>query len=98
MINPLPQDKLVARIVDGVSSRLTATPKDANRESKPYLREKEAAQYMGVSVFALRSWRTKRSNNGPPYTRLGRMVLYRVSEIDEHMRTRMIQQAMVRSA
>jgi hypothetical protein len=91
------EDVLVARIVDGVFSRLATTQKDADTERKQYLREKEAAQYMGVSVFALRSWRTKRSNNGP-HIRLGRMVLYPVSGIDEHMRTRMIQRATVRSA
>src|SRR5690348_3080149 len=56
----LREDVLVARIVDGVFSRLATTPKDGNDERKPYLREKEAALYMGVSVFALRSWRSKR--------------------------------------
>lgn len=88
------EDVLVARIVDGVFSRLATTPKDPNNERKQHLREKEAAHYMGVSVSALRSWRTKRSNNGPSYTRLGRMVSYSVSEIDEHMRTRMVQRTL----
>jgi predicted DNA-binding transcriptional regulator AlpA len=86
------EEILVARIVDRVFSRLPTRPKDANNERKQYLREREAAQYMGVSVSALRSWRTKRSRNGPPYTRLGRMVLYPVSGIDEHMRTRTVPQ------
>ncbi|HYL12070.1 MAG TPA: hypothetical protein VEV41_03495 [Terriglobales bacterium] len=86
------EDTLVARIVEGVFSRLATTPKVANNERKQYLREKEAAQYMGVSVSALRSWRTKRSKNGPPYTRVGRMVLYPVRGIDDHMRTRTVTQ------
>jgi predicted DNA-binding transcriptional regulator AlpA len=85
------EDLLVARIVDGVVSRLATKTKDANNERTQYLREKEAARYMGVSVSALRSWRTKRSNNGPPYTRLGRMVLYPACGIDEHMRRRIVQ-------
>jgi hypothetical protein len=75
------EEELVARIADGVCSRLAATSRDATQERKEYLREKEAALYMGVSISALRSWRTKRSINGPPYTRLGRMVLYPVSGI-----------------
>jgi predicted DNA-binding transcriptional regulator AlpA len=85
------EDMLVARIVDAVSSMPAAVLRHVNDERKRYVREKEAAQYMGVSVSALRSWRIKRSNNGPPYTRLGRMVLYRVSEIDEHMQTRTVE-------
>jgi predicted DNA-binding transcriptional regulator AlpA len=85
------EDLLVVRIVDGVVSRLATKSKDANYERTQYLREKEAARYLGVSVSALRSWRTKRSNNGPPYAHLGRMVLYPVCGIDEHMRRRIVQ-------
>jgi len=88
----LHEDTLVVRIVEGVFSRLATTPRDADTEGK-YLREKEAAKYMGVSVSALRSWRTKRSNNGPPYIRLGRMVLYPVNGIDRHMQARIAQQS-----
>jgi hypothetical protein len=61
-----PEDTLVARIVDGVFSRIAAGTRNAVQESKQYFREKEAARYLGVSVFALRSWRSKQSNNGPP--------------------------------
>jgi hypothetical protein len=89
----LHEDTLVGRIVEGVFSRLATAPRDANLERKQYLREREAAQYMAVSISALRSWRTKRSKNGPPYVRLGRMVLYPVSGIDSHMRMRIAQQS-----
>ncbi|SRR5216684_2906843 len=84
------EELLIARIADVVASRLATTPKGANNQTKKYLREREAAQYMGISVSALRSWRTHRSSNGPPYTRLGRMVLHPVSGIEEHMRTRIV--------
>jgi hypothetical protein len=73
-----PEDKLVARIAEEVVSRLALASKDSGSQRKQYVREREAAEYMGVSVSALRSWRTKRSKNGPPYSRLGRMVLYSV--------------------
>ena len=57
-----------------------------------YVREGEAAKYIGVSVSTLRSWRTKRSKNGPPYTRLGRLVTYRIAELDGHMKARTVPQ------
>lgn len=86
----LQEDTLVARIADGVLSRLAAAPRDATQGRNQYLREVDAAEYIGVSVHALRSWRSKRSKNSPPYTRLGRMVLYPLAELDVHMRSRMI--------
>jgi hypothetical protein len=77
----LHEDTLVARIVDGVFSRLAATPRDATQERKQYLTEKEAAKHIGVSVSALRSWRTKRSKNGPPYTRLSGWCCIRLQNL-----------------
>jgi len=84
----LQEDRLVARIAD-VFSRL-ADAKDSSRERTRYVREGEAAKYIGVTVSTLRSWRTKRSKNSPPYTRLGRMVMYPVAELDGHMRARIV--------
>jgi len=84
------EDRLAARIGEEVFSRLAVAEKGASRERTRYVREGEAAKYIGVSVSALRSWRTKRSKNGPPYTRLGRMVLYPVDELDGHMRARTV--------
>jgi hypothetical protein len=83
------EERLVARIVDGVLSRLAPTSSD-RRNDRQYLREKEAAEYLGVSVFSLRSWRSKGSSSGPPYTRLGRIVVYSVTDLEAHMRARMI--------
>jgi hypothetical protein len=40
---------------------------------------------MGVSVFTLRSWRSKGSRNGPPFVRIGKMVLYPVAELEKHI-------------
>ena len=80
-----PDDALVARIVDGVSARLGTTANSVKAARKEYLREKEVAQYMGVSVFSLRSWRSKGSTNGPPFVRIGKMVLYPVAELENHM-------------
>lgn len=82
------EDRLVARIAD-LFSRL-GDAKESSRERIGYVREGEAAKYMGVTVSTLRSWRTKRSKNSPPYTRLGRMVMYPVADLEGHMKARMV--------
>ena len=83
-------DKLAMRIADEVSSRLAVATSESNRDRTRYVREREAAKYVGVTVSTLRSWRTKRSKNGPPYTRLGRMVMYPIAELEEHMKARTV--------
>ena len=84
------EDKLAMRIADEVSSRLAVATSESNRDRTRYVREREAAKYIGVTVSTLRSWRTKRSKNGPPYTRLGRMVMYPIVELEEHMKARTV--------
>ena len=82
------EERLVASITDVLSK--FANAKDSSYERTRYVREGEAAKYIGVTVSTLRSWRTKRSKNSPPYIRLGRMVMYPVAELDGHMRARLV--------
>ncbi len=42
---------------------------------------KEAADYLGCSVAALRTW--KRQGRGPKYFRLGKLLRYRRTDLDE---------------
>ncbi len=42
---------------------------------------KEAADYLGCSVAALRTW--KRQGRGPKYFRLGKLLRYRKTDLDE---------------
>jgi predicted DNA-binding transcriptional regulator AlpA len=80
---------LVARIAEAVVSRLPSSlPVPSSR--RKYVREREAAEYMGVKVSTLRAWRLLRSNNGPPFTRVGRIVMYPMAELEEHMREGMV--------
>jgi len=92
-IGPSPafqEDRLSAKIADEVSSRLAVATNDSTGDRARFVREREAAKYIGVTVSTLRSWRSKRSKNGPPYTRLGRLVMYPIAELDGHMRARMV--------
>jgi hypothetical protein len=80
---------LAARVAEAVVSRLSV-PSQVSSARKQYVREREAAEYMGVSVAALRSWRLRRSKTGPPFTRLGRMVMYSMTELEDHMRAGLV--------
>lgn len=87
----LQEDALIRRIAEALMTHLQAEPKTAPAARKPYVREKEAAEYMGVSVAALRSWRLKRSKNGPPFTHVGRLVVYPMTDLENHMRAGLVQ-------
>ena len=85
----LQEATLAARVAEAVISRLPVSSQ-VNTARKNYVREREAAEYMGVSVAALRSWRLLRSKNGPPFIRVGRMVMYSMTELEEHMRAGLV--------
>jgi DNA-binding transcriptional MerR regulator len=62
------------------------SPPKPKTEAEPlYLREHAAAKLLGVSASALRSWRSKRRTLGPPVTKVGKMVLYSVKELERFM-------------
>jgi predicted DNA-binding transcriptional regulator AlpA len=87
----LDQEALIERIASSVVARLPTPPKLQAQEEKRYVREKEAAAFLGVSVSALRSWRGKRSPSGPPDTRMGKMVMYSVKELERYMEERTVE-------
>jgi predicted DNA-binding transcriptional regulator AlpA len=74
-----------------VVARLGTAPKPHAQGEKRYVREKEAAKYLGVSAATLRSWKSKRSPSGPPVTRMGKMVMYSVKELERYMEERTVE-------
>lgn len=52
------------------------------------MREKEAADYLGLSVKTLQAWRFE--GRGPAYCRLGKAIVYWPSELDEFREKRTI--------
>tara|TARA_R110000787_G_scaffold98028_1_gene201968 strand:+ start:455 stop:643 length:189 start_codon:yes stop_codon:yes gene_type:complete len=44
-----------------------------------YIREKDLAEELGLTVWALRAWR--RRGYGPAASKIGRLVVYRVEEV-----------------
>ncbi len=83
-IHTLDEAVLAAKVADAIAARLPVPPQDAATR-KRYVREREAAEYMGVKLSTLRAWRLRRSQNGPPFARIGRMVMYPVEGLEEHM-------------
>ena len=53
----------------------TITPQNMN--------ERDAAAYLGVSIFTLQRWRCER--RGPAFRKLGRAVRYSPEALDEYL-------------
>jgi hypothetical protein len=85
----LEEAALAARVAEAVVSRLSI-PSRAPTVQKQYVREREAAAYMGISVATLRRWRTLGSNRGPAFARVGRMIMYSIPELENHMRAGLV--------
>ena len=51
-----------------------------NPVANAMLDEHQAAEHLGVKVATLRSWR--RAHKGPCFVRLGRLVRYRVADVE----------------
>jgi len=53
------------------------------------LTEQEAAQFIGVTVHALRAWRW-RKKEGPSYLKLGSCVRYRLRDLEAHLESHLV--------
>jgi hypothetical protein len=85
----LEEEVFAARVAEAVVSRLPI-PSQVSATRKQYVREKEAAAFMGTSVATLRRWRMLGSNHGPAFTRIGRMVMYPMAELEDHMKAGLV--------
>jgi hypothetical protein len=81
----LQEEELIERIAGRVAIRLSNVSKAQGREAGRYVRDVEAAAFLGVSVWTLRGWRSRGNPLGPPVTRIGRMVMYSVNELEKYM-------------
>lgn len=81
----LQEEELINRIADRVVAQLASTPVTHAQSGKRYVRDNEAAAFLGVSVSTLRSWRSRGNPAGPPVTRVSGMVLYSLKELERYM-------------
>jgi len=84
----LREEDLIDRIARSVVARLGTTPKPQTRGERRYVRDVEAAAFLGVSVFTLRNWRSRGEPCSPPVTRMGKMVMYSLTELERFMEAR----------
>jgi predicted DNA-binding transcriptional regulator AlpA len=79
-------EKLAGRVASRLGAQTTSKMPIANR----YVREKEAAAFLGMSVSTLQGWRSRGTGGGPPWTKVGGMVMYSMKELEEYMELRTI--------
>jgi hypothetical protein len=72
----LQEEAFMERVAERVIARLNARPNAQVQGGSRYVREKEAAAFLGVSVFTLQSWRSRGETSSPPFTKVGGMVMY----------------------
>ena len=90
-IAALAEEELIERIAGRVAARLGALPAAKKQIDNRYVREKEAAAFLGVSVFSLRSWRSRGEPCSPPVTRMGKMVMYSMKGLEQFMEQRTVE-------
>ena len=86
----LAEEEFIERITSSVVTRLVTSAKPQSQGSKRYVRDVEAAAFLGVSVKTLRGWRSTMSSSGPPVTRMGRMVMYSMKGLEQYMEERTV--------
>jgi phage terminase Nu1 subunit (DNA packaging protein) len=89
-IAALAEEELIEKIAGRVAARLGAVPAAKKQLGNRYLREKGAAAFLGVSVFTLQSWRSRGEPCSQPVTRMGKMVMYSMGELEKYMKMRTV--------
>jgi predicted DNA-binding transcriptional regulator AlpA len=86
----LAEEELIEKLAGRVATRLGSLPATKKQIGNRYIREKEAANFLGVGVGTLQSWRSRGTPTGPPVTKVGGMVMYSVKELERYMEERTI--------
>ena len=84
----LQEEAFMERVAERVVTRLKARPNAQVQGESRYIREKEAAAFLGVSVFTIRSWRSRGEPCGPLVTRMGKMVMHFMNGLEQFMELR----------
>ncbi len=84
------EEALIDRIAGSVVARLGTSPKPHLAGETRYVRDIEAAAFLGVSAHALRAWRSRGKTTGPPFAKIGSTVMYSVKELERFMEERTV--------
>ena len=86
----LQEEAFMERVAERVVARLKARPNAPLQGKSRYIREKEAAAFLGVSVSTLQGWRSRGEPCSPPFSKVGGMVMYSMKALEEYMEMRTI--------
>ena len=86
----LREEALIDGIAGSVVARLGTSPKAQATGETRYVRDIEAAAFLGVSAHTLRAWRSRGEPSGPPFAKIGSMVMYSLKELERFMEMRTI--------
>ena len=89
----LAEGEFVEKLAGRIAARLATQPAAKRQTDNRYVRDKEAAEFLGVSVYSLRSWRSRGSSSAPPMTKVNGMVMYSMKALEEYMEARTVQRA-----
>ena len=87
----LQEEAFMERVAERVVARLKARPNAQVQGESRYIREKEAAVFLGLSVFTLQSWRSRGEPSSPPFTKVGGMVMYSIKALEQFMEQRTVE-------
>jgi hypothetical protein len=87
----LAEEEFIENLAGRVAARLGTQPAAKMDIGNRYVREKEAAIFLGVSVHSLRDWRSRVTGGGPPVTKVGGMVMYSKKALEEFMEANTIE-------
>jgi predicted DNA-binding transcriptional regulator AlpA len=87
----LAEEELIEKLAGRMAARLGTLPVAKKQIGNRYIREKEAAAFLGVSVSTLQGWRSMVTGGGPPVTKVGGMVMYSMKELEEYMEERTVE-------
>jgi len=84
------EEEFIEKLAGRVAARLGTQPPSKLPAGNRYVREKEAATFLGLSVQTLRAWRSRISRDHPPVTKVGGMVMYSKKALEEYMEERTV--------
>jgi hypothetical protein len=87
----LAEEELIEKLAGRVVTRLGAMPAAKKEIGNRYVRDVEAAAYLGLSVWTLRCWRSRGETSTPLFTKVSSMVMYSMKALEQYMEMRTAQ-------
>lgn len=87
----LAEEELIEKLAGRVVARIESVPAAKKDIGNRYVRETEAATFLGVKVGTRRCWRSKVTESGSPVTSVGGMVMYSIKSLEQYVEQRIVE-------